>query len=60
MFGFFKKKSKLDQMKADYKKMLEESYKLSTTDRKASDLKALEAEEFYKEIQKLEAAEKGS
>jgi len=58
MFGFFKKKSKLDQMKAEYKKMLEESYKLSTTDRKASDLKALEAEEFYKEIEKLEAAEK--
>ncbi len=58
MFGFFKKKSKLDKMKEEYKTMLEESYRLSTSDRKASDLKALEAEEFYKEIEKLEAAEK--
>jgi len=58
MFGLFKKKSKLEQMKKEYKAMLEESYRLSTTDRKASDLKALEAEEFYKEIEKLEAAEK--
>ncbi len=58
MFGFFKKTSKLDQMKKEYKAMLEESYRLSTTDRKASDLKALEAEEFYKKIVELEAAEK--
>jgi len=54
MFGLFKKKSKADILKKKYNKLLEESYKLSHTDRTASSLKAAEAEEVMKEIEGLE------
>ena len=54
MFGFFKKKSKKDILNKKYKKLLEESYQLSHSDRKASDLKRAEAEEVLKEMEKLE------
>jgi len=35
-----------------YKKLQEEAYKLSRTDRKAADLKYAEADELMKEIEK--------
>jgi len=54
MFRLFKKKSKADILKKKYNKLLEESYKLSHTDRTASSLKAAEAEEVMKEIEGLE------
>ncbi|MFT5913772.1 MAG: hypothetical protein ACJAWV_000467 [Flammeovirgaceae bacterium] len=54
MFGFFKKKSKADQLRDKYKKLLEEAYKLSTSDRKASDLKTAEANEVMAELEALE------
>jgi len=54
MFGLFKKKSKADILKKKYNKLLEESYKLSHTDRTASSLKAAEAESVMKEIEALE------
>jgi hypothetical protein len=53
MFGLFKKKSKSDMLKKKYEKLLEESYKLSHTDRTASSLKAAEADEVLKEMEKL-------
>ncbi len=53
MFGFFKKKSKKDILNAKYKKLLEESYNLSHSDRKASDLKRAEADDVLKEIDAL-------
>ena len=49
MFGF-NKKAKLEKK---YKQLLEESYRLSTTDRQKSDLKAAEAEEVRKELDAL-------
>lgn len=52
MFGFFKKDEKKTLMK-QYKKLMEESYKLSATDRKASDLKRAEADEIMDKIEKL-------
>ena len=55
MFGLFKKKSKKELLNAAYKKLMEESYRLSHTDRKASDLKRAEAEEILKEIESLDA-----
>jgi len=55
MFGFFKKKSKADQLRKQYKSLIEEAYKLSHTNRKASDLKNKEAEDLWKEIEKLES-----
>lgn len=53
MFGLFKKKSKKEILNKQYKKLLEESYQLSHTDRKASDLKRAEAEEILKEMEQL-------
>ncbi len=54
MFGFFKKKSQADQLRKKYKSLIEEAYKLSHTNRKASDLKNKEAEDLWKEIERLE------
>lgn len=53
MFGFFKKKSKKEILEAKYKKLMEESFCLSHTDREASSLKAGEAEAVLKEMENL-------
>ena len=53
MFGLFKKKSEKDKLQAEYRKLIEEAYRLSHTDRKASDLKTAEAEEILKKIEAL-------
>ena len=54
MFSIFKKKSPKDKLSSQYKKLMEESHRLSTTNRKASDLKRMEAEEVLKKIEDLE------
>ena len=53
MFGLFKK-DPIKKLQKQYKQLMEESYNLSTTDRKASDLKRAEAEEVIKEIEVLQ------
>jgi len=53
MFGLFKKKSKLDKLQDDYKRLLEESYKLSTTNRGESDKKQAEAQKVLEQIEVL-------
>ena len=53
MFGLFKKKTEKEKLQAQYKKLLEESYNLSTTNRKLSDQKVYEAEQVLNEIEKL-------
>jgi hypothetical protein len=58
MFGFFKKKSEADKLRDKYKAMIKEAYELSHTNRKASDLKNKEAEDLWKEIERLEAEAK--
>ena len=55
MFGLFKKKSPIDKLQADYKNLMEQSFRLSTTDRTASDAKRAEAEEIAKQIEALQA-----
>ena len=50
---FFKKKSKKEILQSKYAKLMEESYKLSHTNRKASDEKQAEAEIIIKEIESL-------
>lgn len=55
MFGLFKKKSEREKLESRYKKLLEESYKLSHSDRTASDRKAAEAEEVRQQLDKLPA-----
>ncbi len=50
MFHWFKKASPTEQLEKRYKKLIEESYRLSHTNRKLSDLKAAEAAAILKEI----------
>lgn len=52
MFGFFKKDKKKELQKK-YEKLMEESYKLSKTDRSASDQKRADAEAVLAEMEKL-------
>lgn len=56
MFGFFKKKSKVDVLNEKYQKLQKEAFQLSTTNRMQSDLKYAEAQEVLKEIEALEQA----
>lgn len=51
MFNLFRKKSAVEKLEIKYRKLLEESYKLSTIDRKLSDAKQAEAEEVLKQIE---------
>jgi hypothetical protein len=51
MFNLFKKKTKLEKLEIQYKKLLEEAYKLSTIDRKLSDQKTAEANAILKEME---------
>jgi len=53
MFGIFKKKSPIDKLHDNYEKLMQESHRLSTTDRKSSDAKFTEAQEILKEIDSL-------
>ncbi|MBK7944038.1 MAG: Lacal_2735 family protein [Flavobacteriales bacterium] len=53
MFNLFKKPSERERLEKVYKKLLEESFRLSTSNRKASDLKRAEAEEVLKRIEAL-------
>lgn len=53
MFGIFRKKSKTEVLMEKVRKLQEEAYRLSSTDREAADAKTLEAEELLKEIEYL-------
>lgn len=55
MFGLFKKKSELDKLREQYKKLQEESFVLSKSNRSAGDKKLAEAEEVFKKIEELKA-----
>ncbi len=54
MFGLFKKKSEKEKLQEQYKSLMEQSYKLSSTNRKQSDAKAAEADEVLKRMETLE------
>lgn len=51
--GFFSSKSPKEKLQDKYKKLMEESYRLSTTDRKRSDAVRSEAENILKEMDAL-------
>ncbi len=57
MFGWLKKKSEKDKLIDLHKKLIEEAYKLSTINRKDSDLKTAEAEEVWKQIEAINNSE---
>lgn len=52
MFGFFKKSEK-EKLQKEYSKLMEEAFRLSKVDRKASDAKTAEAEEIVKQIEAI-------
>lgn len=54
MFGFGSKKEKLEKK---LHKLLDDAYRLSHSDRNASDAKAAEADEVRKQLDALEATE---
>ena len=58
MFNLFKKKSELEKLEVQYKKLLDESYKLSHTNRKQSDQKSAEANEILNRIEKIKKGTK--
>ena len=53
MFNLFKKKSEKEVLEQRYKKLMEESHKLSHTNRKMADGKIAEAEEVMKQLERL-------
>lgn len=55
MFSLFKKKDPRIVLEKRYRELLEEAHRLSTTDRKASDLKRAEAEAVLAKIEALPA-----
>lgn len=54
MFGLFKKKNQKEKLQEAYKKLMEESFKLSTSNRAASDQKVAEADAILKKINALQ------
>lgn len=54
MFNLFKKKTEKEKLQEKYKKLLEESYKLSHSNRAASDKKVAEAEAIFKKIEAMD------
>lgn len=56
MFGLFKKKDPIAELKKQAARLEEEAYQLSRTDRKAADLKTAEAAELWKKIDALQKA----
>lgn len=54
MFGFLKKKSPKEKLEIQYRKLLEEAHKLSTSNRAASDQKQVEAQAILDKIEKLD------
>lgn len=54
MFGLFKKKTEKEKLMDQYKKLMKESFELSTQNRSKSDDKAAEADRIMKQIEALE------
>lgn len=58
MFGLFKKKSEIEKLQNQYKKLMEEAFKLQSINRSESDQKYLEADNILKEIAIFESKSK--
>ncbi|MEN8799406.1 MAG: Lacal_2735 family protein [Flavobacteriaceae bacterium] len=53
MFNLFKKKSEKEVLQEEYRKLMEESHKLSHSNRKLADDKVFEAEMVLKKLEVL-------
>jgi hypothetical protein len=58
MFGVFKKKSEVEKLQDQYKKLMEEGYKLQSINRSESDQKYLEADTILQKITIFESKDK--
>lgn len=54
MFGLFKKKSEVEKLHEEYKKIMQEAYKLQSINRSESDQRYLEADTILNKIKLLE------
>jgi hypothetical protein len=54
--GFFTRKSRKEKLQAEYKKKMEESFRVSKINRKAGDALIREAEDILEEIKKEDEA----
>ena len=54
MFGLFKKKSEIECLQDQYKKLTKQAYDLQSINRSASDKKYGEAQNILKKIEQLE------
>lgn len=57
MAGLFSRKTPLQKLEAKHKKVLEDAFKTSQTNRSAGDTLYAQANEIEKEIEKLKAAQ---
>ncbi len=53
MFGIFKKQSKSEKLNRQYKKLLNDAYILSKTNRRASDAKMVEANQLLAQLETI-------
>jgi hypothetical protein len=53
MFSLFKKKTAEEKLRDTYKQLMADAYKLSTSNRRASDAKRAEAEKIAEELERL-------
>ncbi|MBR9999042.1 MAG: Lacal_2735 family protein [Cyclobacteriaceae bacterium] len=54
MLKLFRKKSEKEKLQEKYRKLMEEAYRLSHSNRKAADEKTAEAESILKKIEALD------
>lgn len=54
MFGLFKKKTEKEKLQAEYKKLLNKSFELSTVNRAESDKIAAQADELGRKIEGMD------
>ncbi|PRY91990.1 Lacal_2735 family protein [Marinilabilia salmonicolor] len=59
MFNLFRRKTKIEVLNKKYQRLLNEAYKLSTINRKASDQKTAEANLILTKIELLKADQRG-
>lgn len=58
MFSFFKRKSPIDKLQAQYEKHMAEAHRLSTINRTASDAQVKEANDILERMDAIQKANK--
>lgn len=56
MFGLFKRKTEIEKLQDQYKKLMKEGFDLQSVNRSASDQKYFEADQILKKIDTLQGS----